>query len=259
MEVLPLSLPVIQGFLICLVRVGSVFSTIPVFSGGQTPMQMRIGVAFLFAFVSYPVVRPYLPSAELSPLTLATLLLSEAALGLMVGFLGQLVFMAAEFGGSIIGYQMGFAAANVFDPANQRQVALISQFQSVFAILLFLVLDVHHLFLEAIVASFEMLQPGRLNLSGGAIPMLMEFANHSFILAIRLSAPILALLILSNLTLGIMARVFPQLNVFLLSYPLNIGVSFIVMGLTMAVVASLLQQEFSALADRFLQLFSLLS
>jgi flagellar biosynthetic protein FliR len=90
------------------------------------------------------------------------------------------------------------------------------------------------------------------------VPMLMEVANHSIILAIRLSAPILALLILSNLTLGLMARVFPQLNVFMLSYPINIGVSFIVMGLTMSLVAAILQQEFSALADRFLQLFSLL-
>ena len=212
----------------------------------------------LFSLVTFPVVRAYLPTAEMVPLSLLTLLLGEVALGMMVGFLGQLVFMAAEFGGSIIGYQMGFAAANVFDPANQRQVALISQFQSVFAILLFLVLDVHHLFLEALVASFRMLEPGSLNLSGGAIPMLFEAVSHSFDLGIRLAAPVLALLLLSNLTLGLMARVFPQLNVFLLSYPLNIGVAFIVMGLTMPLVAVLLQQEFSALADRFLQLFSLL-
>ncbi len=258
MEIPPLSLIAIQGFIICLARVGSMVGTIPVFSGGQVPMQMRVGIAFLFSLVCYPVVRSYLPTTEMAPLSLMVLILSEATLGLMVGFLAQLIFMAAEFGGSIIGYQMGFAAANVFDPANQRQVALISQFQSVFAILLFLALDVHHLFLEAIVASFSMLEPGSLALSGGAIPMLMDVANHSFTLAIRLGAPVLALLILSNLTLGIMARVFPQLNVFLLSFPINIGLSFIVMGLTMSMVASLLQQEFSALADRFLQLFSLL-
>lgn len=258
MEIPSLSLIAIQGFLVCLARVGSMMGTIPVFSGGQVPMQMRIGVALLFSLVIFPVVRPELPTLELAPVSLMLLMLGEAALGLMVGFLAQLIFMAAEFGGSIIGYQMGFAAANVFDPANQRQVALISQFQSVFAIFLFLALDVHHLFFEAIVASFRMLQPGSLDLAGGAIPMIMEVANHSFILAIRLGAPILALLILSNLTLGVMARIFPQLNVFLLSFPINIGVSFIVMGLTMSVIASLLQQEFSALADRFLQLFDLL-
>jgi len=137
-------------------------------------------------------------------------------------------------------------------------VALISQFQGVFAILIFLSLDIHHLFFRAIVSSFEMLPPGSLNLNGGAIPLLMTVANHSLVLSIQMVAPILALLILSNLTLGIMARVFPQLNVFLLSFPINIGVSFIVMGLTLGIFASMLSQEFSALSDRFLQLFNLL-
>jgi flagellar biosynthetic protein FliR len=166
--------------------------------------------------------------------------------------------MAAEFAGSLIGYQMGFAAANVFDPTTQRQVALISQFQGVFAILLFLALDVHHLFFEAIAASFEMVPPGTLNLTGGAVPMLMDVANHSLVLSIQMVAPIIALLLLSNLTLGVMARVFPQLNVFLLSFPINIGVSFIVMGFSLGIFASMLTREFSELADRFLQLFSLL-
>ncbi|NOQ50699.1 MAG: flagellar biosynthetic protein FliR, partial [Desulfuromonadaceae bacterium] len=89
-------------------------------------------------------------------------------------------------------------------------------------------------------------------------PMVMEVANHSLILSIQLVAPILALLILSNLTLGILSRVFPQLNAFMLSFPINIGVSFIVMGMTLGVFAAMLSKEFSALADRFLQLFSLL-
>jgi len=258
MELFSLSLPVLQGFLICLARVGPMIGTIPIFSGGQVPARIRVAVAFLFSLASFPVVRPYLPTEELAPLSLMILILGEAGLGLMVGFLGQLIFMAAEFGGSIIGYQMGFAAANVFDPTNQRQVALVSQFQSVFAILLFLVFNVHHLFLRAIVSSFEMLQPGALNLTGDAVPFLMQVADHSFVLAIKLGAPVLALLILSNLTLGILARVFPQMNAFLLSYPINIGVSFIVMGLTMSIVAALLRQEFFALPDRFLQLFDLL-
>ncbi len=88
--------------------------------------------------------------------------------------------------------------------------------------------------------------------------MIVEVANHSLILSIRLVAPILVLLCLSNLTLGVMARVFPQLNVFLLSFPLNIGISFLVMGLTLGIFAALLQDEFSSLSERFLNLFSLM-
>lgn len=258
MELPDFTLTMIQGFLICLARVGSMMGAIPVFNGGQVPPQMRIGVTFAMALLVYPVVSGMMPDQTFSPLELGVLLGQEVILGLLVGFLAQLVFMAAEFAGSLIGYQMGFAAANVFDPTTQRQVALISQFQGVLAILLFLALDVHHLFLRAIVSSFTMVPPGTLNLSGGAIPLLMEVASHSLLLSIQLVAPILALLILSSLILGIMSRVFPQLNVFMLSFPLNIGVSLVVMGMTLGVFAALLSKEFSLLADRFLQLFNLL-
>ncbi len=258
MDLPDFSLPLIQGFLICLARVAAMFAAIPVFSGGQIPPQMRLGIAVLFSMLTYPLVKDFIPTESLTPLDLGLLISAEIILGLLVGFLAQLAFMAAEFAGSLIGYQMGFAAANIFDPSTQSQVALISRFQGIFAILLFLSLDIHHLFLEAIVASFEMLQPGSLTLSGGAIPMIIEVANHSLILSIRLVAPILALLILSTLTLGIMSRVFPQLNVFMISFPINIGISFIVMGLTLGIVASLLQGEFSSLPERFLNLFSLM-
>ncbi len=259
MELPDFSLTLIQGFLICLARVAAMFAAIPVFSGGQIPPQLKLGVAVMFAMITYPVVKDFIPVGQITPLELGLIIVSEVILGLLVGFLAQLVFLAAEFAGALIGYQMGFAAANIFDPTTQAQVALISQFQSVFAILLFLSLNVHHLFLEAIVASFEMLPPASLSLSGGAIPMVVEVANHSFVLSIRLVAPILALLLLSTLTLGIMSRVFPQLNVFMISFPLNIGVSFIVMGLTIGIVASLLQNEFASLPERFLRLFNLMT
>lgn len=258
MELPDFSVSMLQGFIICLARVGSMVGTIPVFSGGQIPPQMRIGIAFLFSLLAYPVVAEFLPAQTFTIIELGVLVAKQTILGLMVGMLAQLIFMTAEFAGSIIGYQMGFATANIFDPSTQRQVALISQFQGIFAILLFLSLNIHHLFLEAIFASFEMLPPGSLSLSGGAIPMLINLSNHSLILSIRLGAPVIAILLLSKLVLGVMSRVFPQLNVFLLSFPLNIGLSFIVMGLTFGLFAEMLSREFLSLADRFLQLFSLM-
>ncbi len=257
MDLPEISLPLIQGFLICLARVAAVFAGIPIFSGNQVPPQIRFGIAVLFAMLTYPIIKDYLPQESLTPLALVVVIGADILLGLTVGFLAQLIFMAAEFAGSVIGYNMGFAAANVFDPINQQQIALISRFQSIFTILLFLSLNVHHLFLQALVASFEMLPPGTLNLHKGAIPMLVEVTNHSLILSVRLVAPVLVLLILSTMVLGIMSRIFPQLNVFMLSYPLNIGFAFVVMGATLGIMAGILENEFASLSERFLRLFSL--
>ena len=258
MELPVFTTTLVQGFLICLARVAAVFAVIPVFSGGQMPPQLRIGVAVMFALLTYPGIQQVLPGTPLTVVDMVIIVAAEVIFGLLVGFLAQLIFMAAEFAGSVIGYQMGFAMANVFDPTTQQQVALLAQFQGIFAILLFLSMNVHHMFLEAIVASFVLLPPGNLNLAGGAIPMIVELSNHALVLSLRLVAPVLVILILVNLILGLITRIVPQLNVLFLSFPMKIGLSFMIMGLTFGVFISILQGEFSALSERFLRLFSLL-
>lgn len=247
-----------QAFLVCAARVASVIGSMPIFSGSQTPMKLRIGLALTFALVVFPIVAPLLPDPDVTLLGLGTTVVQEVVLGLMVGLVAQLIFTAVEFGGTVVGYQMGFAAANVFDPQNQRQVSVMSQFQNVLAILIFLSLDIHHIFLQALVYSYEVLPPGQLDLSGKAIPYLMMLAGNMFVLGVKFSAPILAVLLLSGLVLGILSRVFPQLNVFMLSFPLNIGLAFLTLGLTLSLTLALIGREFEQLGEMFLNLFNLL-
>jgi len=247
-----------QSFLLCAARIGALMGSIPIFSGEQTPVKLRTGLALGISILLFPILDPLIPLQEFKPVGLAVLVANEALLGFMVGLIARLIFTAVELGGTVIGYQMGFAAANVLDPQNQHQISLMSQFQNVFAILIFLALNIHHYFLQAIVYSYKVLPPGRLNFSGEAIPYLMHLAANMFVLGVKFSAPILAVLLLSGLILGIMARVFPQLNVFLLSFPLNIGLSFLVVGLTLNMAASLLSREFNLLREHFIQLFQLL-
>lgn len=247
-----------QSYLICLARVGPMIGTLPVFSGEQTPVMVRTALAVMVSLVVFPVVSPLIPMTSFNPVNLAVVVGSESLLGILVGLIARLIFTAAEFGGTVIGYQMGFAAANVFDPQNQRQVALISQLQNVFAILVFLALDIHHIFLQAIVYSYRSVPPGGMDLSGEAVPYLMTLVSAMFVLAVKLSAPVLAILLLSSFVLGILSRVFPQLNVFMLSFPVNIGLSLMVMGLTLNLLVTMLGREFNALGERFLHLFQVL-
>jgi flagellar biosynthetic protein FliR len=221
-------------------------------------MKVRIGLALAFSLMLFPVVEPLLPRPDFSPLNLGLLMVNEVILGLMVGFTARLVFTAVEFGGTVIGYQMGFAAANVFDPQNQHQISLIAQFQNVLAILIFLALDIHHIFFQAIVASYDALPPGLLDLSGGAVAFLLQLSGNIFILGVKFSAPVLAVLLLSGLVLGILSRVFPQLNVFMLSFPLNIGLAFMGIGLTLGLSTMLLGREFNAIREQLQHLFRLL-
>jgi flagellar biosynthetic protein FliR len=247
-----------QIFLICTARVAGFIGAIPVYFGNQTPARIKVTLVFTISLLLFPILSPGLPTISFEPISFLLLTVNETLLGLLIGLMSRLVFTTVEFGGTIIGYQMGFAAANVFDPQHQNQVSLISQFQNVFAILIFLALDGHHIFIKTAARSYQLLPPGNLNLSGEAIPYLMELTSRMFTLAVQFSAPVLVVLLLSGLILGILARVFPQLNVFLLSFPLNIGIAFIVIALTLDMVTSLLRREFDAIGERILTLLQYL-
>jgi flagellar biosynthetic protein FliR len=248
-----------QLFLICLARVAGFVAAIPVLLANQTPPQLKVSFVFMVALALFPVMEPTMPSVEFEPGSFLILTITEVLLGSMVGLVARMIFTAVEYGGTIIGYQMGFAAANVYDPSSKRQLALISQFQNVFAILIFLSIDGHHIFFQVAVESYKILPPGVFNVSGEAIPYLLQLSSRIFILGIQFSAPILAVLLLSGLILGILARVFPQLNVFLLSFPLNIGISFTVIGLTLPLVSIMIRREFDNLADRLLIILQFLN
>lgn len=248
-----------QAFLVVLSRVAGFVSAIPVISSAQTPMRIKTPLVFALALLFFPLMKDAVPVISFSPIPFSLLVVSELLLGLLLGLVARLIFTAVEFGATVIGFQMGFAAANVFDPQNQRQVALISQFQNVFAILIFLAVDGHHIFLQTSVLSYELLPPGKFNLSGEAVPYLMELASHMFILGVQFSAPVLSVLLLSGLILGILARIFPQLNVLLLSFPINIGTAFIVIALTFDLAAVIIRREFDTLGERILTMLNFLS
>lgn len=248
-----------QTFLVVTSRVAGFIGAIPVLSSAQSPMRIKTGLVFAISLTLFPLMAEYVPQVNFSPVPFLMLIIAELLLGLLLALIARLIFTAVEFGATVIGYQMGFAAANVFDPQSERQVALISQFQNVFAILIFLAINGHHLFLQLAVNSYEYLPPGQFNFSGSAVPFLMELATHMFTLGVQFSAPVLAVLLLSGLILGVMARVFPQLNVFLLSFPINIGAAFIVIALTLNISATIIRQEFDTLPDRFLTILNFLA
>jgi len=247
-----------QTFLLCLARVMALVVSIPVFNSRNTPPQVKIGLGFGVTLLLFPLMAPHTPSIDFSLTEFALIMVNEALIGILLGLVAQLIFTAVSFGGTIIGYQMGFAAANIFDPQTTQQLSLMSQFSNIIAILIFLSLDIHHLFFEVIVDSYILLPPGYINFTGGSVALLMDLAGHMFILGVKLSAPVLALLLISTLVLGILSRVFPQLNVFMISFPMNIGIALFVIGLTLNLVPLILRREFDTMGENFIRIFQML-
>jgi flagellar biosynthetic protein FliR len=246
------------GFLLVFVRMSGLVFTTPVIGGAAVPAQIKIGLAGLVSFMVVAV-------AKLTPVDVSMpfgrfvlLAAGEAAIGLVIGFCAQLMFNAVEFAGEMIGTQIGFGIVNVLDPTTNSQVSITSQYLNTLALLLFLAINGHHWFLTAAVRSFEVLPLLGFNPSRGISEMVITLTANVLVLAVRLSAPVVVTLLLLNVALGLIARTVPQMNVFIVGFPLQIAVGLFVLGVSIPVFFETLKSQFRMFPETALNLMRLL-
>ena len=161
----------------------------------------------------------------------------EVLVGALVAFLIVALFAVVQLAGQSIGIQMGFAAASQFDPTTQSNSVVVAQFQFIVATLLFFAMDGHHRAIEALAASFTRVPLLHAQLTGGVMSLIVTVTAGVFVAAISVAAPVIAAMLLTNLGLGILARTLPQMNVFMVAFPLQITVGLLGLGLTLPLLA----------------------
>lgn len=247
------------AFVLVLTRVAGIFAALPVFGGQRVPMQLKVVAVLMITLVCFPVLSVTPPAMPNDVFALGGLLLGEVAIGLALAFIAQIIFSAVEFGGQIVGMQMGLTISQIIDPSQGGQVQIMSVLQALFATLIFLSLNIHHLFIRAIVDSFSIIPLGGWHMNGDIVTFLVRQATDVFVIGIRLAAPVMVSLLLTSVALGIMARAFPQMNIFMISLPLNIGIGFVVLGMTLMVYIHVLEVSFGQVKGHIDTLFRLMT
>lgn len=240
-----LSLPFIQQFLLVLLRVAAFVAMFPVFGGEGVPMQVKAALSFVLTLVLYPVVRhtigpQFLPTSVLG---LAAVAASELTVGFVLGLSVRLLLSGAELAGHMVGYQMGFGIISVIDPQSGGESSLMAEFTYLAAILVFLAVNGHHIFLRAMVSSFEMVPPGTLTLKDGLYRLLLRDSAQMFALGVKIGAPAIAALIFTTLAFALLARAVPQFNVLIAGFPVSIAVGLIFFGLSLQLSLPLVARE----------------
>ena len=244
--------------LLVLLRVSSMLVFLPVLGSQLIPAQAKIGLAGIITLVIYPVVRSSLPVIPASPVVFILIAGQEILIGAMLAMMARLIFAAVQLAGQIISYEMGIAIANVFNPATSSQIAIVGQFAIVLAMLVWLAVGGHHVFLEALFDSFRLMPMGHPLAADGWAP-LNDAAAAMFALGLRLSAPILLLLLFVYVALGLMSRAVPQIQVFFVSFPLTIGLGLLAFSLSMPVFILVIRNNFSSLSQYIPQFLRVLA
>ncbi|MBI5747504.1 MAG: flagellar type III secretion system protein FliR [Nitrospinae bacterium] len=223
-----------QQFIFVFVRVGAILISLPFFGSGNVPARLKTSLAFLVSLIAYPLIKfdgIIFPSGVF-PLSIA--LSSEVFIGLIIGHASRLVFAGVQMAGHLIGFQMGFGIVNVIDPSTSSQVSVTSQFENILAMLIFLSINAHHWFLKGIVESFSLVPLLGFHFTGAVANIMIDIFKNVFIIGIKLGAPVIAALFFTTIALGLVARTVPQINVFIIGFPLQIGIGLLMMGLTMS-------------------------
>ncbi|WP_175989011.1 flagellar biosynthetic protein FliR [Bacillus sp. Marseille-Q1617] len=236
--------PVLSVFLLVFVRVSAFFVTMPLFSYRNIPAQHRIAFSLVLSWVMYYTVES--KAFEING-QYFLLVMKEAMVGLLIGFVAYMIISAIQIAGGFIDFQMGFAIANVIDPQTGAQSPLMGQYLYTFALLLLLALNGHHLILDGIFYSYQLIPIDSPWIPFGdevLIDYIVKAFNSMFIIAFQMSIPVVATLFLVDVALGIVARTVPQLNVFVVGFPIKIAVSFIVLFIVMGVSFKVIQELF---------------
>jgi flagellar biosynthesis protein FliR len=238
----------VQSFLFSFLRVSAILVTMPILGNALVPTQVKGGLSLLMTIVIYPFVQNDLSFETLDFLPLILRMAAEVFVGVVIGFTARFIFAGIQFAGDLIGFQMGFSIASVFDPQTSQEVSIISEFQFMMVMIIFLFVDAHHIFLTAMVDSFRTLRLQDFHISQEFFRHVVTLSGDVFIIAVKISAPIVAVLLFVNVGLGVIARTVPQINVFIVGIPLQIAVGLIFLGITAPIFLKVVMHLFQRMA-----------
>lgn len=215
-------------------RMGGFVMSAPILGSSSIPGQIKVALVLTLSFLLFPGASVS-PGISFPPhiVNCVLYLISEIGLGFAVGYTVRLIFVGIQLSGQIIGLQMGLGLAQFLDPQSTTQTSVISQFQHVLAMMIFISLNAHYFCLIAMMDSFNILPLGGFFFSNHFVKELISAVGRVFSIALQAGVPVILTLLLIQIVMGIVSRVIPQINIFMISLPLKIGVGLLLIGLSM--------------------------
>jgi flagellar biosynthetic protein FliR len=223
---------------------GFVFAA-PVVGSPLIPKLVKVWYSLLIALIMVPVVSAATEVPSLETVGFFVLAGREVLLGVLMGTVASLFIHGVEFGGHLVGLQMGFAASTLFDPLSRNQAAVIGRFQGMLALVLFLIMNGHHAMLQSLALSYRAVPPSLSAFGSEAGTKLIALTGTVFTIAVRTSIPALVALLLTQIGVGLLAKTMPQMNVFVIGFPVRIALGLTVIGLSMPYFTYVLTKSIS--------------
>ena len=234
----------IAAYVFPLARILALLSAVPPFNNSALPTRTRLILGIALTLAIAPALSK-IPGIAPSSGTGLLILAEQILIGFAMGFSMRLSFSAIDLAGNIISTQMGLGFATSYDPQNTAQTPVISEIIGFLALLVFLSIDGHLMTFSTLVQSFNVLPIGSLPGKESWLN-LANAVDIVFSSGLLLALPIIVALLITNIALGVLGRVSPQLNLIVIGFPVTITLGFATLYLTLPYLSVPLVRLFEA-------------
>jgi flagellar biosynthetic protein FliR len=225
--------PEVVTFMLVFGRTAGLITGAPFWGSRSVPLLVRIWISMLLSIATYPLVPPAVLPGGITLLSLFMALAGEIFLGLILGWFAQLLFAGVRLAGQEIEIKSGLGLIQLVDPHEGGQCGVFSACLELMAGMIFFSLNGHHLLLQALSQSYAVFPLAGEKFMARVMAALIGSAGEIFTIALKVSAPVVVGLLLSDVVLGILSRAIPQMNVFLVAQPLQFGLTILLLLLAL--------------------------
>jgi len=236
-------------------RVGALFMTAPALGDFTLSPRLRLAAALTITAVMAPAAAQNYPSLGAEPAVplMAALIAGEVLAGAFLGLAARAMMSALNVAGQIIALQMGLSMAQIFDPTQQLQGAIVGGFLAILGTTMIFATDLHHLLLAALADSYVLIAPGVMPAFGDLAEVMTTTLSQAFSLGLRLAAPFVLFGLVFYVGAGILNRLMPQAQVFFMLMPANVLLGLTLLMLTTGMIMTVFLGEFEAYLTQFLR------
>ncbi len=231
------------------IRIFSFFILVPIFFPNGTPNVVKVGITLVMAYILMPGIDYSSISNIDSTMFFVINCLNEVAAGLTLGFLTSLCFYMVRIAGNLMDMQMGFAMVSMFDPTSNSNTTLIERLLYWFSLVIFFIVDGHHMLIKSLIQSFSVIKLGSFFLNQASINIIFKAFIEYFGIAIQIGIPIVLILLFTDLTMSLIARTVPQLNIMILGLPIKIMVGFASFCFALPIFLKLMENLFTGIPN----------
>lgn len=216
----------LQKLILILVRITAFIVVCPGFSFKGLPNTLKVALSVSLSLMIYNLI----PDVEITQSFLLFFIwtVKETLFGLSMGYVTNLVFTTMEIAGQLVDFQVGFSMASVFDASMGMQASYFGKIYYWISISVFFLLNMHHIIIETVIKSFDYIPLTVVNMGLFKVEGIVVLFAEVFELALNLAAPIIIVVLITDVVLGVISRTVPQINVLMLGMPLKAMVGFVI-------------------------------